>query len=81
MRHWLADTDGIAPVIVASEAGAEKYRADGWRVEGPFVLDTTTGAVDALEAVREQLDTDPLLVALGDRLSTLRAIVAAGHRP
>jgi coenzyme F420-reducing hydrogenase beta subunit len=51
------------------------------KVERDAARKQLRGAVDALEAVREQLDTDPLLVALGDRLSTLRAIVDADHRP
>lgn len=47
IAHWLADRPQTPPVVVTSEAGVENYRADGWRVTGPYVpADQLTGAVE-----------------------------------
>jgi hypothetical protein len=42
LRHWLAtdrrySVDPTDAKYVATEDEAEQYRADGWRVDGPYV--------------------------------------------
>jgi len=53
LRHWVAHWDhgkvAVPSHVVPTAEGADEHRANGWRVEGPFVPEATTqGGVEAL---------------------------------
>lgn len=49
-RHWIAQWDhgkvAVQAHAVWTAESADEHRANGWRVEGPFVLETSQEAVD-----------------------------------
>lgn len=56
--HWLATIAGAGYVAVPRTAeDAADYRAQGWKVEGPFApAEQLAGAVDALERLASAIE-------------------------
>ena len=60
LRHWVAHWDhgkvAVQAHVVSSAEGADQHRANGWRVEGPFVLEADQrGAVALLDEMADVL--------------------------
>jgi hypothetical protein len=60
LRHWIAYPRDGKPEVVSLAAAADVYRdSEGWHVSGPFVLEANCrGAVEAVEYLREWIDTE-----------------------
>jgi hypothetical protein len=90
VRHWLAFRNGPrglgGPEVLVSEKDARDYRAMGYLVDGPFVLDAAHGAVarDDVEQMLKDVsswfagDHVNAGVVVGQVRKRLRDIPAAG---
>lgn len=88
IEHWIAHWDhgkiAVPAHVVTSAENADEHRANGWRVEGPFVPADTRGAVEA-EVERVLKDDEAMRravraherSAVGGRTAMTRAIRAA----
>lgn len=79
-RHWLVyiTRDGAAPIVFTLEDEAERQRAHGCRVEGPFVLEDTAanqGTVDRAREVVEAWDEWQADTAFEDPFERLKRAV------